>query len=144
LVAAGYNIPSKGNIIMSVADNDKPELTRLAEGLVGLGYKIYATSGTAHALNSNFVPASQIGGVDGASPNITEMIHSEDVELIVNTPTQGRDRDTKGFRLRRMAVEFKIPCLTSLDTLAAMIQSLKLGKTDSDLNVVGLHELGAK
>lgn len=144
LVAAGYSIPSKGNIIMSVADIDKPELTRLAEDLVGLGYKIYATSGTAHALNSNYVPASQIGGVDGESPNIVEMIHSENVELIVNTPTQGRDRDTKGFRLRRMAVEFKIPCLTSLDTLAAMVQSLKLGKTDSDLKVIGLHELGAK
>jgi carbamoyl-phosphate synthase large subunit len=142
LMAAGYNIPRKGNVFMSVADIDKPEATRIAEDVVSIGYKLYATSGTAHALNSNYVPASLIGGVNEDVPNITQMVHSEKVELIINTPTQGRDSTTNGFKLRRMAVEFKVPCLTSLDTARALIASLKLNKSDADIDIVGLHELG--
>jgi carbamoyl-phosphate synthase large subunit len=141
-MAAGFNIPRKGNVFISVADIDKPEVTRIAEDLVGMGYKIYATSGTAHALNSSYVPASQIGGVNEELPNITQMVHSEKVELIINTPTQGRVNSTSGFQLRRMAVEFKVPCLTSLDTVRALVNSLKLNKSDAELDIVGLHELG--
>ncbi|MCK5129357.1 MAG: carbamoyl-phosphate synthase large subunit, partial [Clostridiales bacterium] len=142
LVAAGMDIPKKGNVLLSIADTDKLEAIRLAEDLIGLGYRLFATSGTAHTLNTNFVAASQIGGIDEEAPNIKQMIHSENIALIVNTPTQGRDSETSGFQLRRMAVEFKIPCLTSLDTLSALVQSLKLGMTDADLKIVGLHELG--
>ncbi len=142
LMAAGYNIPRKGNVFISVADIDKPEVTRIAEDLVVLGYKIYATSGTAHALNSSYVPASQIGGINEDMPNISQMVHSEKIELIINTPTQGRDSSTNGFKLRRMAVEFKVPCLTSLDTVRALVNCLKLNKTDAELDIVGLHELG--
>ncbi len=142
LLAAGFNIPRKGNVFMSVADIDKPEATRIAEDIVNIGYKLYATSGTAHALNANYVPASYIGGVDEEVPNVTQMVHSEKIELIINTPTQGRDSTTNGFKLRRMAVEFKVPCLTSLDTARALIASLKLNKSDADIDIVGLHELG--
>ncbi len=141
LMAAGFDIPRKGNVFLSVADIDKPEATRIAEDLVTMGYKLFATSGTAHALNSNYVPASQIGGIGEDVPNISQMVHSEKVEIIINTPTQGRDSSTKGFKLRRMAVEFKVPCFTSLDTVRALVNSLKLNKSDADIEIVGLHEL---
>jgi carbamoyl-phosphate synthase large subunit len=141
LIAAGMNVPKAGNIILSVANADKPAVTRLGEDLAALGYNLYATSGTAHALNANFVPASLVGRFSDSSPNMADMLRSGQVQLIINTPTRGRDPERDGFKLRRMAVEYKVPCLTSVDTAAALIRGLKLGLADSDIVPMGLHDL---
>jgi carbamoyl-phosphate synthase large subunit len=141
LIAAGLNVPRSGNVILSVAKADKPAVTRLGEDLAALGYNLYATSGTAHALNANYVPASLVGGFLEASPNAADMLRAGQVQLIINTPTRGRDPERSGFKLRRMAVEYKVPCLTSVDTAEALIQGLKLNEGDSDIVPLGLHDL---
>jgi carbamoyl-phosphate synthase large subunit len=141
LIAAGLNVPRKGNVILSVADADKPATTRLGEDLAALGYNLYATSGTAHALNANFVPASLVGRFSDASPNAADMLRTGQVQLIIDTPTRGRDPERNGFKLRRMAVEYKIPCLTSVDTAAALVQGLKLGLAEGDIVPMGLHDI---
>ena len=106
-----------------------------------MGFDIYATEGTANLLNFNFVAANKIGKFDGASPNVKELIESDTVKLIINTPTKGRLKSTDGFRIRRMAVERSIPCLTSLDTAKALAHCLKLRKSDADLEPLALQEL---
>ena len=63
------------------------------------------------------------------------------LRLIVNTPTKGRRADRDGFRLRRMAVEHRIPCVTSLDTARVLLQSIKSGRTDADLKPVSLTNI---
>jgi len=141
LIAAGLNVPRTGNVVLSVADVDKPAVTRLGEDLATLGYNLFATSGTAHALNSNYVPASLVGKFSEPSPNIPEMLRAGKVQLIINTPTRGRDPGRDGFKLRRMAVEYRVPCLTSVDTAAALIRGLKLGLSEEDIVPMGLHDL---
>ncbi len=119
-------IKKKGKILMSIADSNKQEIVPYAEDLIALGYEVYATRGTQHALTAGYVPASLLGNFGEDKPNIDSLIKSGDVALIVNTPTKGRDADRTGFRIRRMAVEYKLPCITSLDTLGALIKALKL------------------
>lgn len=141
LMAAGLNIPRGGDVIISVADNDKQDAVRLGEDLAALGYRIYATAGTAHALNSMYVPASTIGGMNGESPNVLDMLKRDEVKLILNTATRGRNPERQGFKLRRAATEYKVPCLTSLDTAHALVRALKLGLSESEIVPMGLHDI---
>jgi len=80
----------------------------------------------------------------GESPNIEELLDSGRVRFVINTPTKGRDSARDGFRIRRLAVERRIPCFTSLDTAKVMLQSIKLNKTDKDLGLFNLSSIGKK
>ena len=130
----------KGAVLLTVADNDKQELISIAAVLDYFGYDIYATPGTANVLNFNFVAANMVKKLSDG-PDIRELVESGNLKLILNTPTKGRRADRDGFRLRRMAVEHRIPCITSLDTARVLLQSMKSGKTDADLNPVSLTEI---
>lgn len=141
LIAAGMNIPKSGNVLLSISDSFKQESVSMGEDLVGLGYKLYGTSGTAHELTAGYVPASTIGSYNDESPNLKDLIKKGKVQLIVNTPTKGRDAQRDGFRVRRMAVEYKIPCITSVDTLGALIKALKLNLEEKDIVPVALNEI---
>ena len=141
LIAAGLNVPRRGNVILSVAKADKPAATRLGEDLASLGYNLFATAGTAHELNANYVPASVLGHFSDPSPNVADLLRQGKVQLIIDTPTRGRDAERSGFKLRRMAVEYKVPCLTSLDTAEALVRGLKLNEGDGDIVPLGLHDL---
>jgi carbamoyl-phosphate synthase large subunit len=74
-------------------------------------------------------------------PDIRNLVESGRLRLIVNTPTKGRSADRDGFRLRRMAVEHRIPCVTSLDTARVLLKSIKSGRTDADLEPVSLTDI---
>jgi carbamoyl-phosphate synthase large subunit len=69
------------------------------------------------------------------------MLREGTVKLIIDTPTRGRDPERDGFKLRRMAVEYRVPCLTSVDTAQALVQGLKLNESDADIVPMGLHDL---
>ena len=92
-------------------------------------------------MNKSFVPANMVRRIKEPSPNMMDLIHAGEVCLILNTPTKGRHSERDGFRLRRAATEYKITCLTSLDTAAALVAGLKLGLTEKDVTPVGLHEI---
>lgn len=112
----------------------------MAVDLSAMGYDIYATQGTANVLNHNFAGASVVekkGEVDSAA----ELIESGKAVLIVNTPTHGRERKRFGFKLRRLATERGLPCLTSLDTAGALVSALKVKKTLADLEPLALQDV---
>ncbi len=141
LTASGLSLPhEKGAVLLTVADNDKQDLIPIAAVLDCLGYDIYATPGTANVLNFNFVAASTVRPLS-EGPDIRNLVESGRLRLIVNTPTKGRRADRDGFRLRRMAVEHRIPCVTSLDTARVLLQSIKTGRTDADLKPVSLTDI---
>ncbi|MGI5849588.1 MAG: carbamoyl-phosphate synthase large subunit [Christensenellales bacterium] len=144
LIASGLAIPNEaGSVLLTVADNDKQELIPIAAVLDYLGYDIYATTGTAHVLNFNFVAANAVPKLSKDSKAIKELVESGQLKMILNTPTKGRRADRDGFKLRRLAVEHRIPCITSLDTAKVLLQSLKLGKTDQDIVPVSLSDIGS-
>jgi carbamoyl-phosphate synthase large subunit len=123
---------------MTVRDTDKPELIPIAEEFEKLGFTLWATGKTANMLNMQGIATNAVKKIEEGSPNILDLIQSGKIELVVNTPTKGRTPERDGFKIRRKSIEMSIPCLTSLDTVKALLECLKLGKTEKELEVVDL------
>ena len=141
LIGAGYILPTKGNILITVADTDKQEAISIASKYEQLGFCIFATPGTARVLNSNYIAANVVRKISETSPNIRDFIEKGKFDIIINTPTKGRIPQRDGFKIRRMAVENSIPCLTSLDTARAFAESIALGLTDCTTEIYSLEEI---
>lgn len=125
LVGAGMKIPSTGAIIITVADKDKEEAVELMQGFYRLGYKIIATGGTAAAMKHTNIPVNTINKLSEGNPNILDMIRTGEANFVFNTLTKGKTPERDGFRIRREAVENGIVCMTSLDTVRALLRMLE-------------------
>lgn len=141
MTGAGYGFDRKEKVLVTVADADKPEAVNVASDLEGLGYEIWATPKTALFLRKYQVSAQLVHKLKGGTPDMESMIKGGDVSLIINTPTKGRDPVRDGFRIRRLAVESGVPCITSMDTAAAFVSSLKAGKNGDTLVLHPLEEI---
>lgn len=129
LMAAGLILPSKGNILFSIADKNKKEALPIIKGFYDLGYGLYATSGTASFIEQNGMKVITIEKkLSQGSPNIIDLINTGIITGIVNTITGGRIALQDGFHIRRAAVERRVPCFTSLDTVRAALKALSQGK----------------
>ena len=133
--------PEEGGVLFSIADHDKREGLELAETFASLGFEIYATTGTAHMLNHNYVGAQPVPRPGEDTDALAKLFDSGKIRLIIATPTHGRDPQRAGFRLRRMAVEYGIACVTSIDTAKLLMKCVKLGKKAEDVPPLGLHDL---
>ncbi|RDU22327.1 carbamoyl-phosphate synthase large subunit [Anaerosacchariphilus polymeriproducens] len=122
---AGMNLPKHKQMIMTVKDADKEEAIEIGRRFEALGYKIYATRSTAKVLNENGVNAYRVNKISQESPNVMDLILGHKIDLVINTPTQGRDKARDGFLIRRNAIETGVHCLTSLDTANALLTSLE-------------------
>jgi carbamoyl-phosphate synthase large subunit len=139
ILASGTKLPSKGgSVLMTVRDSDKPELIGIAERLEKLGFELWATGKTANMLNMHGVATNAVKKIDEGSPNILDLISSGKIGLVINTPTRGRQPKRDGFKIRRKAVEMSIPCMTSLDTAAAIVDCIEMGSLNSDLEIIEL------
>jgi carbamoyl-phosphate synthase large subunit len=128
-MAAGLMLPDSGNLLFSIADKNKREALPIIKGFHSLGYKIFATEGTASMIEENHMPVSVVRKKLGqGSPNIIDIINRGSVIGIVNTITGGRTALQDGFHIRRAAVEGRIPCFTSLDTARAVLKALTHSK----------------
>jgi carbamoyl-phosphate synthase large subunit len=128
LLAAQLMLPPTGALLLSIADRDKPEALPLIQRLHRLGYRFYATEGTAAMLQAVGLPVQMITKrLHQGHPNVIDVIREGLVQGVVNTITGGRSEMADGFQIRRAATERGIPCFTSLDTLRAVIESLAHG-----------------
>lgn len=137
-IASGVNIPNKGNVLITVRDKDKIEMLPIAQKLYNLGFKIYATSGTAKFLNENGVESETVQKIWEGENSIPDLIQSEKLSFIINTPTKGKNESRDGFKIRRLAVESKVPCFTALDTVTALYEALEKGLKEEDLNPIDI------
>ena len=119
--AAGYRVPERPRVLLTIADRDKAEVLPLAADLYRAGAHLSATLGTQRALEAAGVEAEAVPKIGEGQPDILERIRSGSVDLVVNTLTQGRSPLRDGFQIRRTAVEHGVPCVTSLDTARAML-----------------------
>jgi len=141
LIGSGIKMKKNGNVLMTVRDSDKVELIPIAEEFEKLGFTLWATGKTAHVLNSYNVGTNYVKKIDEPSPNIIDLIDSGIIDIVINTPTKSRKPERDGFKIRRKTIERSIPCLTSLDTARAVLDSLKLGKEIKDVTIVELDKL---
>ena len=119
---ANMRIPSGGTVLMTVSDRDKEEAAILAKGFMELGYHIMATEGTGNYFRAYGVEVDIVNKIHEGGNTCGEMIRKGKVDLLLNTLTYGKRPERDGFRLRRMAVELAIPCLTSLDTAREVLR----------------------
>ena len=124
-LGAGVNLPKYKNMIITVKDADKGEAIQIARRFEKLGYTIYATRSTAAALNEAGVKARKVNKITQESPTVMDLILGHRIDLVIDTPTQGRDKSRDGFLIRRTAIETGVNCLTSLDTARALATSLE-------------------
>ncbi|MBF6048793.1 carbamoyl-phosphate synthase large subunit [Streptomyces sp. NRRL B-1677] len=136
-------LPTKGRAFVSVANRDKRSMIFPARELVAHGFELLATSGTAEVLRRNGINATAVRKQsEGEGPNgektIVQLIHDGQVDLIVNTPygTGGR---LDGYEIRTAAVARAVPCLTTVQALAAAVQGIE-ALTRGDVGVRSLQE----
>jgi len=124
LIAAGLEV--KGDtVLVSLAPRDRIGARALLESFRRLGFRVVATEGTASALRDAGMLADTVDAFDALATGR--------VGLVINTPTRGRDAARRGFRLRRAALERRIPCVTSLDTARVIAAALEVSPSDSDV-----------
>ena len=131
LLAAGLMLPKEGGILLSVSDRDKPEAVPIIKKLAGIGYKLYATEGTAAMLSAMGLPVTMTTKkLSEGHPNVLDVIIGGNVQGVINTVTSSGTVMRDGFAIRRTAAERRIPCFTSLDTARAAVDILVRDKHD--------------
>ncbi len=128
LLAAGLMLVPHGAILFSIADRDKPEALPIIRKFSQVGYRLYATEGTAAMIEAAGLPVTMISKkLSEGHPNVIDIISDGTVDGVVNTITGGRIPLRDGFEIRRAAAEKRIPCFTSLDTVQAAVEALLNG-----------------
>ena len=119
-LGAGLKLHPHGKVLCSVNNHDKAELRELAAGYEELGYHLMATPGTAKDLKEHGISCEVVEDFG----EHMEALHQAGIALVINTATHGRRPERAGFKLRRWSVENGVTCLTSLDTVRALLFAL--------------------
>ena len=140
-LGAGVELPKYKNMIITVKDADKGEAIEVGRRFEKLGYTIYATRSTAAALNEAGVKARKVNKISQESPTVMDLILGHKIDLVIDTPTQGRDKTRDGFLIRRTAIETGIYCITAMDTANALVTSMEHMNDCKELTLVDIAQL---
>ncbi|MEI6063469.1 MAG: carbamoyl-phosphate synthase large subunit [Pseudanabaena sp. ELA748] len=127
-LGAGTHLPLEGTVFISVNDRDKSGISTVAEAFVELGFKVVATEGTHKILRRNSIESKQVLKVHEGRPNISDIMKNGQIQLIVNSPS-GEEAKTDGKMIRRTAMAYKIPVITTLAGAKAAIAAIKALQT---------------
>ena len=136
-LGAGIKLPKHKNMIITVKEEDHEEVVDIARRFEKIGYRIYATRGTAKTLKEHGVKCIRTNKLEQPSPNLMDLILGHKIDLVIDTPAQGVEHSQDGFLIRRNAIETGVNVLTSLDTATALITSLE----NTDLNNLTLIDI---
>lgn len=125
MIGAGYIFSKNGSILATIADKDKKESLEVLGRFYDIGFNIKATEGTAKYLNENGIKTESVKKIKEGTPSVEDVIKNGEIAFVINTLTKGKLPERDGFRIRRAAVEFNIPCLTSLDLAKAVLNVLE-------------------
>jgi carbamoyl-phosphate synthase large subunit len=142
MVGAGLSLPRKGTAFLSVNDTDKGQSVIIARKLVRLGFQIIATLGTSARLKEVGLKVETVFKVNEGRPNIVDHIKRGDVALIINTPL-GRASHFDEQAIRRAALQYNVPCVTTMTGAQAIVEALVAFGGDEPVKVRSLQELHA-
>jgi carbamoyl-phosphate synthase large subunit len=128
--AANNILPLSGTVFMSIRDEDKPQIAKAAKKMEAAGLRLIGTRGTAKFLSQNGIRMDVINKVSEGGPNVVDLIHRKEVDLIINTP-RSKQTVKDGFQIRRAAVDFSVPYITTIQAALAAgdaIEAMKKGK----------------
>jgi carbamoyl-phosphate synthase large subunit len=152
-LAASGSVPRGGGVLCSISDLDKAEALPILSRLGGLGFTVYATSGTAQALTAVGIQSVSVGKLDKQRPNVTDVIDEGRIALVINTVSHFDDTDAAtaedaaaagravkdGYRIRQAAERRRIPCCTSLDTASALVDAIARQDRGEGFNVATVN-----
>lgn len=137
--AANIRLPQRGKAFLSVRDVDKQAACDVARQLIGLGFNIVATRGTAQALEAAGVPCERINKVREGQPHIVDLIKSDEVEYVINT-TQGKRAIDDSSAIREAALQRSVPYTTTLAGAQATAMALSMQQDFDVIRLQSLHE----
>ena len=123
-IGAGNKLPKKGNIFISVNQNDKNEIIKIARDFTEIDFKIIATIGTSQLLNENGIKSKKIFKVGEGRPHIVDAIKNNEISLIINTPLGEQSRYDE-YKIGKAAIEYKIPVITTLAGANAALRAIR-------------------
>ena len=137
-LGAGAVIEKSGTAFISVRDPDKVHLVEIARELLGLGYKLAATRGTAAVIEAAGIPVKRVNKVAEGRPHIVDMLKNDEIELVFNT-TEGRQAIADSSTIRRTALRHDVFCTTTIAGAFAVCEALKFGDKMSVYTIQQLH-----
>ncbi|PPI79351.1 carbamoyl phosphate synthase large subunit, partial [Marinobacter flavimaris] len=126
-LGAGEILPLKGQVFVSVKDEDKPHAVKLANQFLQQGFGLVATSGTASFLSDHGIAVERVSKIEEGRPHVLDIIKNREIQLIVNT-TDGRATIAASAELRRLALRMKIPMATTLAGAEAYARAIGFGE----------------
>ncbi len=137
-VAAGNPLPSSGRIVVTVHDQDKPNVTPIVRRFHELGFEIWATSGTARYLRARGIPTRSVLKVHEGRPHIVDHLISGELDLLINTPL-GKAAQFDDYAIRRAAIQRRVPYTTTLSAASALCDAV-IALRHRKLRVMSLQE----
>ncbi len=137
-IAAGQNLPKKGNVFISVRDRDKRALVFIAKKLEDLGFHIYASSGTARALEKNNIRVAVLPKIAEGRPNVLDLMKDGKIQLVINTPS-GRIPREDEVKIRSQVILHNIPYTTTISGAQATVNGIE-ALIKKELQVKSLQE----
>jgi len=128
--AAGYSLPQEGTVLVTVADRDKDAVLPAVRRLVDLGFGVVATIGTAAFLRSSGVDCGSIKKLHEGRPHILDALHNREISMVINTPA-GKESAYDDSYIRKAAVRYKIPYVTTAAAAIAAAEGIRAARSDS-------------
>ncbi|MCR5263442.1 MAG: carbamoyl-phosphate synthase large subunit [Clostridiales bacterium] len=146
LVASGCKMKKSGGVFISVRDQDKREIPEIAEKFYNLGFRLYATSGTADLLKRKGMEVDVVGKIHECEDTpgyetAISLLDNGSISYVISTSTKGRDPARDSVKIRRKATQLEIPCLTAIDTANAIADSLMSRFSDTNTEIVNLNTM---
>ena len=144
LIGAGYKLNNevRNGVLITVRDTDKAEAIDVAKKFSDLGYRLYATAGTAKVLQAAGLQAEEVKKIhESADFNTLTLIESGKVNYVISTSAKGRIPTRDSVKIRRKTVEHSIPCLTSLDTANAVANSIESHYSQESIELIDINHM---
>lgn len=142
LVAAGYDLKKEGGVLISVRDQDKQEIIKIADKFASMGFEIYGTSGTAKALNENNIKTNLVNKIsEETEPNVLSLLESGKIHYVISTSEKGRLPERDSVKMRRKSVERSICSLTAIDTAKVLGNVLETNRTIADVDLIDITKI---
>lgn len=142
LLGAGYQMKKTGGVLFTVRKTDQFEIPDLARKFYDMGFKLYATDGTAQTIKDFGMDVTVVNKIhENPNDNLLTLLATGKIDYVISTSAKGRNPAADSVKMRRKAVELDIPCLTAIDTANAIANSLMSRYTSENVELVNINNL---
>jgi carbamoyl-phosphate synthase large subunit len=139
-LGAGIKLPKSGKVFLSVKNSDKPRAVQVARDLVGLGFSVVATKGTAAAIGAAGIAVATVNKVAEGRPHVVDMIKNNEIALVINTVEEKRTAITDSRTIRTSALAARVTTYTTIAGAEAAVEGMRHLDEIHVYDLQGLHK----